>query len=199
MHTEHTRTFLLSERSVILKRVWQGFTYSCLDLFPKHKIEGLFDQKHIRKCRHDYFLCFYEPSVCIRKSAFVQQCMFLHSLSTCEHACSLYCTLQQYVCMTVCVHASYLCIHIYSTCVCVCVLREEARIQVPQSGSISSGRPQSWPPRGKLPTVGTSRDDCPCWGDCTCALTYKRAHSHTDPHTQADKDLHIHMYLHTCM
>lgn len=41
-----------------------------------------------------------------------------------------------------------------------------------QSGSITSGGPQSRPPRGRLTTVGTSRDDCPRRLDCTCALIH---------------------------
>lgn len=121
----------------------------------------------------------------IMKSAFIWQCMFvqlcrcvsMHSL--CAQPCDS---------MMHCVRAPYLCIHIYSTCMCVCARwgrRQGSRFHS-QSGSISSGRPQSWPPRGKLPTVGTSRDDCPCWGDCTCALAHRptltSAHASTYKH-----------------
>lgn len=44
-----------------------------------------------------------------------------------------------------------------------------------QSGSISSGRPQSQTPRVRLPTVGMSRDDCPRWG-------FAHAHSQSGLH-----------------
>lgn len=58
-----------------------------------------------------------------------------------------------------------------------------------QSGSISSGRPQSRPPRGKLPTVCTSRDDCPCWGGGIAhALSYSPPH--TAPHSFAYTHVH---------
>lgn len=96
------------------------------------------------------------------------------------------------------VRAPYLRIHVYSTCVCVLCggMREGSRFHS-QSGSISSGRPQSWPPRGKLPTVGTSRDDCPCWrglhmrtpnADPRCqtrALLCIYTHAHARMHTRA--------------
>ena len=62
-----------------------------------------------------------------------------------------------------------------------------------QSGSISSGRPQSRPPGGKLPTVCTSRDDCPCGGPL-------HMRSHSQPHIQNHKLLHILMSCaRTCM
>lgn len=94
--------------------------------------------------------------------------------------------------------APYLCVHVYSTCMCALGggRREGSRFHS-QSGSISSGRPQSWPPREKLPTVGTSRDDCPCWGglhmrtpnaDPRCqarALLCKHTRTHTRMHTRA--------------
>lgn len=133
--------------------------------------------------------CLYEPLMYIMKSAFMWQCMFVQvcrCVSThplCAQPCDS---------MMHCEHAPYLCIHIYSTCMCVCACwgrRQGSRFHS-QSGSISSGRPQSWPPRGKLPTVGTSRDDCPCWGDCTCAL------AHRPTLTSTHADLHIRMYAH---
>lgn len=137
---------------------------------------------------------FYAPLCKIGGSAFKQRCMFLQlCLFMCTH---LVPCVSMYI--TVCVRASlYSCINVYATCVCACWGRRQASRFHTQSGSISSGRPQSRPPRGRLPTVGTSRDDCPRWGDCTCALTYTHAHSHTYPHTSAHTDLHIPMYEET--
>lgn len=77
--------------------------------------------------------------------------------------------------------------------VCVCVLGKEAAPRFhSQSGNISSGRPQSPPPRGRLPTVGTSRDDCSRWGDCTCALAHTQTRSHRQ-YAQTCMKIHIHI------
>lgn len=87
-------------------------------------------------------------------------------------------------------------VFILSKCLPLCVLVEKAkafRFHI-QSGSISSGRP---PSRGRLPTVGTSRDDCPRWGDCTCALMYYTCGSHTE-HTHWHRQIWIN-HIQTCM
>ncbi len=97
-----------------------------------------------------------------------------------------------------CIVCMHLCINAFMfILMCVCWGCRQASRFYSQSGSISSGRPQSRLPRGRLPTVGTSRDDCPRWGDCTCALTCTHAHSHTDLHTSTHTDLHIpYMFKH---
>lgn len=135
------------------------------------------------------FLCTF---VFIRVTAFVRQCMFLLlCVYVNVHAPGI---LRQYV-----YYARCACIFVFMhSCLFhmrVCWGRRQASRFHSQSGSISSGRPQSWPPRGRLLTVGTSRDDCPRWGDCTCALTYTHAHSHTDPHRLAHTDS---SYTHVC-
>lgn len=104
---------------------------------------------------------------------------------------SLLCsTLRQYDASCMCSLSTRL--YLFHMRVCTSWGRRQGSRFHSQSGSISSGRPQSWPPRGKLPTVGTSRDDCPCWGGlhmrtpnadprcqtcaqlciCTCTHTY---------------------------
>lgn len=90
--------------------------------------------------------------------------------------------------VTGCAHASYCC-----TFAWVCEGERQCRSRFhSQSGSISSGRPQSRPPRGKLPTVCTSRDDCPCWGGGIAhALSYSSPH--TAPHSFA------YTHVHTCV
>lgn len=81
-------------------------------------------------------------------------------------------------------------------CVCarVCMWRRQSSRFHSQSGSISSGRPQSQTLRVRLPTVGTSRDDCPCWGDCACVLTYTCTLTVRSTHTTARADVRIHIH-----
>lgn len=136
-----------------------------------HTLEGL------RLCSSMYFCSFF----------YMQTCMLLvlHTATVFILHCAR---------MHLCIYA-----FMFIPCVCVCWGRRQASRFHTQSGSISSGRPQSRPPRGRLPTVGTSRDDCPRWGDCTCALTYIHAHSHTNRHILAHTDLHIPMYVQTCI
>ena len=102
-------------------------------------------------------------------SVFEALCKFKRACFLCTvTVCLLNC-----VCMCLCIYTvmliSRVCVYV-CVCVCVCWGRRQASRFHSQSGSISSGRPKSQPPRGRLPTVGTSRDDCPRWGHCTCAL-----------------------------
>lgn len=115
----------------------------------------------------------------------------------CSHAYILY-TVTVYILHSVCMHLCTYTLMVISRVyvrACVCWGRRQASRFHSQSGSISSGRPQSRPPRGRLPTVGTSRDDCPRWGDCTCALIYYTcALTHRPTHI----GIHRFAYTHVC-
>lgn len=131
------------------------------------------------------------------------------ALSICEHACSLYCILRQYVYDALC--ACFLLMHSYLFHMRVFVLGEEARIQVPQSVRQHLVRQASvMAPQGKAAYCGHE----PWWLSLlgglhmrtdihTCALTHRPTHRSTYTHvcryTYITRRLHTVRHTHTHM
>lgn len=89
--------------------------------------------------------------MCNRGKMFVQPCMFLQLwVGTSVHApCILgHCTEYYTLCASI---FAFIHLFLFRMEVCLCVLEGGASIQVPQSGSISSGRPL---PQGKAAYCG---------------------------------------------